>query len=88
MRADYSWRDDLLWDATGAVDERDGEESYGLLNLSATYEFERWSLTAFGRNVTDEVYAMNGFVNSRVVGANWQQRGRPAEWGLRVTAEF
>jgi len=88
LRADYSWRDELLWDATGAVDERDGEDSYGLLNVSATYEFERWSLTAFGRNVTDEVYAMNGFVNSRVVGANWRQRGRPAEWGLRATAEF
>ena len=88
VRADYSWRDELLWDATGAVDERDGEDSYGLLNLSATYEFERWSLTAFGRNVTDEVYAMNGFVNSRVVGANWQQRGRPAEWGVRATVDF
>ena len=88
LRADYSWRDDLLWDATGAADDRDGEDSFGLLNLSATYEFERWSLTAFGRNVTDEVYAMNGFVNSRVVGANWRQRGRPAEWGLRASAEF
>lgn len=88
LRADYSWRDELLWDATGAVDERDGEDSYGLLNVSATYEFDRWSITAFGRNVTDEVYAMNGFVNSRVVGANWRQRGRPAEWGLRATAQF
>ncbi|MCY4256292.1 MAG: TonB-dependent receptor [Gammaproteobacteria bacterium] len=88
LRADYSWRDELLWDATGAADDRDGEDSYGLLNLSATYDFERWSLTAFGRNVTDEIYDMNGFVNSRVVGANWRQRGRPAEWGLRATAQF
>ena len=88
LRADYSWRDDLLWDATGVRDDRDGEEPYGLLNVSATYEFENWSITAFGRNVTDEAYGMNGFANSRVVGAAWLQRGRPAEWGLRATVEF
>ena len=88
LRADYSWRDELLWDATGVREDRDGEDSYGLLNLSATYEFETWSLTAFGRNVTDEAYAMNGFANNRVVGANWRQRGRPAEWGLRATLQF
>ena len=54
LRADYSWRDDLLWDATGEREDRDGQEAYGVLNLNATYEFEGWALSVFGRNVTDE----------------------------------
>ena len=31
---------------------------------------------------------MNGFANNRVVGAAWQQRGRPSEWGIRATVNF
>jgi outer membrane receptor protein involved in Fe transport len=56
-RADLLGSDDFYFDASH--DQK--SEPYTLLNLRLGYEFENWSIHAWGRNVTDERYAVRGF---------------------------
>jgi iron complex outermembrane receptor protein len=56
-RADLIGSDDFYFDASH--DQK--SQPYALLNLRAGYEFDTWSVYAWGRNVTDERYAVRGF---------------------------
>jgi outer membrane receptor protein involved in Fe transport len=56
-RADLFGSDAFYFDASN--DQR--SQPYALLNLRAGYAAGRWSLQAWGRNVTDERYAVRGF---------------------------
>ena len=56
-RADLAGSDAFYFDASH--DQR--SEPYSLLNLRAGYAGDRWAVFAWGRNVTDERYAVRGF---------------------------
>jgi iron complex outermembrane receptor protein len=51
-RADYEYRGDKYWQ----VDNVDVQDPIHLLDARLGLETERWSLTLWGRNLTDEEY--------------------------------
>lgn len=90
LRADYAWRDLTHYEAAGELEARleEAQDDYGLLNLSATYNSnEGWSVSAYGTNVTDELYRTGVFSSGRV-GSSWEVVGRPAEWGVKLGYDF
>ena len=58
LRADWSYRDDMYGEPTADPGRYTGIDSRSLLNVNVTYEPAQgdWSLSAYGRNVTDERY--------------------------------
>ncbi|MEM9303770.1 MAG: TonB-dependent receptor [Pseudomonadota bacterium] len=56
-RADFTGTDAFFF--SDSHDQR--SESYELLNLRFGYETDSWAVYAWGRNVTDELYAQRGF---------------------------
>ena len=91
FRGDYSWRDLVYFEPEGLLEDRinESQDSYGLLNISATYDSgDNWYISVFGTNITDEHYVTGTFIQTRVVGVEWDIVGRPAEWGVKVGYEF
>ena len=70
----YAWKDDYYISATanadhsiaGYVDNPSMVDAFGLLDASLNWETENWTVSVFGKNLTDEVYLMS-FLD---VGAN------------------
>jgi iron complex outermembrane receptor protein len=58
LRADWSYRDDMYGEPTADPGRYTAIDSRSLLNVNVTYEPAEgdWSLSAYGRNVTDERY--------------------------------
>lgn len=54
-RADYTWTDDT--DTDSALDPRSLQSSYGLLNGRIGWRNDRWDISAWVTNATDEDYA-------------------------------
>ena len=82
--ARYVWTDDLYTDNA----ERSEREDVGLLDASIGYRSPEglWSISLFGRNLTDEVYAdsrtlVPPLFDTRKVNA-------PRRWGVELTVEL
>lgn len=65
-------------------------DAYELFNASVGYEAQNWSVKLWGRNLTDEEYAVRGFYfgNDPRTGYEsngWIQLGEPRRYGLTVT---
>ena len=56
VRADYSWKSKLWFDATQSV----ANDAHGVLNLRMGLEDETFSLIAYVDNLTDESYFLSG----------------------------
>ena len=88
MRADYSFRDDMYGEPSADPSRFTQIESRDLVNVDITYEPADgdWSVSAYGKNVTDERYD-NGRLNTGdyvlVILSN-----DASEYGLRVTRDF
>ena len=88
MRADYSFRDDMYGEPSADPSRFTQIESRDLINLDITYEPADgdWSVSAYGKNVTDERYD-NGRLNTGdyvlVILSN-----DASEYGVRVTRDF
>ena len=65
--ANYAWKDDYWVGANTAYTMADGtdhygnnpvglNEAYGLLDMSLSYETDNWTVSVFGKNLTDEDY--------------------------------
>ncbi len=76
-------------------DSRGLQDSYSLVNVSAGIQAAdgRWSVVAWGRNVTDKEYIVN--LGNAAVPGNFGIRGSkvvylgdPANYGLRATMNF
>jgi iron complex outermembrane recepter protein len=84
LQAVYRYKDDM---ATTFLNEPFGiAEGHGLLDASASYQYENWNVRVFGRNLTDE-----DEVNSALsVGGlfSFQARRAPRTWGVQVTWEL
>ena len=86
-RAEYSYRDDVFFTPDNtAFASQDG---YSLLNLSAGVSFDegRWTISAFGTNVTGEEFLIDA---STVVPGllQYTQRGEPSFYGGEVRLAF
>jgi outer membrane receptor protein involved in Fe transport len=83
-RADLFGSDAFYFDASN--DQR--SRPYALLNLRAGYATDRWSLHAWGRNVTDERYAVRGFYFGleppNFADRLYVQQGDPRQFGVTL----
>jgi len=88
VRADYSFRDDMYGEPSADPGRFTQIDSRDLVNFDVTYEpvDGNWSISAYGRNVTDERYD-NARLNTGdyvlVILSN-----DASEFGVRVTKDF
>jgi iron complex outermembrane receptor protein len=82
LDAHGKYRSRFYLDAEG-LEER-SQDGYPLLDARATYRLpgERYEVALFGRNLTDEDYAVSGF---GFIGYN-TFRGAPRQWGVELRA--
>ncbi len=89
-QAAWSWRDDAWNDLEVSNERRAKMGSYGVLNLSTGIDSERWSLSLYASNVTDErgqidigdpgYFSPSGLdfnrnhIRPRSIGLRWSQR--------------
>jgi iron complex outermembrane receptor protein len=87
-RVDWRYQSDVYKDAINFPDLH--QDGYHLLDLGLTYfsENEKWEVSVFGRNVTDEQYIVSGFANALQYGTAAATIGRPAEWGVTFAYHF
>ncbi|RSY82003.1 TonB-dependent receptor [Sphingomonas koreensis] len=81
-RASYSWRSSYFVDVLNTPAARQG--AHGLLDLSLGIKKDRYSLTFFGRNITNVL--VKDLVNTVVVPI--QYGGEPATYGVTLNASF
>ncbi|MFC7048683.1 TonB-dependent receptor [Emcibacter nanhaiensis] len=88
FRGDYSYRSKFANDATNTPQLI--QDGYGLLNGGITLDFveKGLSVTAYGRNLTDEHYIMSGWADIGSIGLIDGTWGRPREWGVTVNYNF
>lgn len=67
-------------------------DSYALLNLSLRYQAQNWSISFWGRNVTDESYDTRGYFFGQeppdYPSKLWTSKGDPAQFGVTVRMNF
>ncbi len=87
-RADYNYRSAVQYGAANAPLEH--QAGYGLLNLRVTWtdRSDRFSLAAFGLNVTNVRYWSNAQDVRGPLGVAFAQIGAPAEWGVEAGFKF
>jgi iron complex outermembrane receptor protein len=88
LRADWSFRDDMFGEPSSLPGRFTKIDSRDLINLDVTYEPADgdWSVSAYGKNVTDERYdnaRLNVTDYILVIMSN-----DASEFGVRVTKEF
>ena len=68
-------------------------DSYDLLNASLTWTHQQWQATLWGRNLTDEDYAVRGYYfgndpRDDYTSKDYTQLGEPLRYGLSVKLDF
>lgn len=88
LRADYSYRSEVVFNAVNGPLE--GGDDVGLLNARASYTFggERWSISVYLLNATDELYVSNGQDVTGALGVAFNAVGPPREWGAELAYRF
>jgi outer membrane receptor protein involved in Fe transport len=88
VRTEVTGRDSYYFD--DSHDQR--SDPYSLLNASVGWRKDRWSVTAWGRNLGNESYALRGFYfgNEPPDFPNklYIQRGDPRAFGITVSYVF
>lgn len=81
LHADVRGVGPLYWD------ERNEAEQgfYALLNASARFSYDAYSLTLWGRNLTDTQYSTFYFVSMK---NRFLQQGKPLQWGATLSWNF
>lgn len=86
-RVDYTWSDDVYNDLanTPAI----LQEAYSLLSARITYGpfTDRWELSLWGTNLTDEEYIASGFI-ATAFGPSLYVAAPPAQYGASITLRF
>ncbi|NKB38730.1 MAG: TonB-dependent receptor [Gammaproteobacteria bacterium] len=87
-RLDWSYRSAVNKDALNFPSL--AQDAITLLNAGVTYisADDKWEVSAFGKNITDERYIVSGFANGLAQATSTVNLGRPAEWGLSVKYRF
>jgi hypothetical protein len=90
-QAAWSWRDEAWNDLELSNERRAKMESYGVLNLSTGIENERWTLSLYANNVTDELGQIDigdpGYASPSGLDFN-RNHIRPRNIGLRWSQRF
>lgn len=80
--AQYSYNDGYYF----APDNRQRQKSFGLLNMSLTYEMvNNWSLELWGRNLTDEKHYSTQLASEF---SDWVVRAAPRTYGVNVRYQY
>ncbi|WP_428630024.1 TonB-dependent receptor [Sphingopyxis sp.] len=82
---DYS-RGPLPVVASGKFGE--GEGKYWIANARATYTMGRYSISVWGKNLTDKVYYPFGISLENLFGNGYRVRAQPRTYGAEVTVRF
>jgi iron complex outermembrane recepter protein len=77
-RVDYNYRSRFYFD----VLQLSPQAGYGLLNTGLTYDIARWSVTVYGRNLTDERYLSYAYNTTEGV------PGEPRIFGIAARVKF
>jgi len=87
-RIDWAYKSDIEHDQLNSPVGL--QEAYGLLNarLSYTSVDNKWSLSLFGTNLTDERYIMAATDLSNTLAFGEVQWARPSEWGVSFRYNF
>ena len=88
FRADYNHRSSVFYGAGNAPLEF--QKGFGLLNLRAqwTDRSDRFTLAAFGTNVTDVRYRSSAQDVRQALGVAFATISPPAEWGVEAGVKF
>lgn len=86
--ADVSYRSELFFSPEN--DPVLAEDATTLLNARAGFSFkeDRWTLLAWGRNLTDETYAVGRANGVIIPGQRTQNLGAPLTWGVEIRGQF
>ena len=64
-------------------------DSYKIINYSANLDLGNSLLvTIYGKNITDELYQVNGFGSADIAGFFTMYYGPPREFGFKVSKNF
>ncbi|MFK7957654.1 MAG: TonB-dependent receptor [Lysobacterales bacterium] len=87
LRGDYIYTDDIFNDSQNSPFLF--QDAYDMVNLALSYTAsdERWSLTGFVKNATDERFITSGDSNFGL-GFHEGNLNRPREYGLRLNYNF
>ncbi|GAB5457894.1 MAG: TonB-dependent receptor [Henriciella sp.] len=88
-RVDYSWQDQIYFTVFNL--NAASQDSYGTLKARATYRTadEKYSVSLFGDNLTDEEYFTNQILTGTTYGAQFVGNlGAPQTFGIELTATY
>ncbi len=89
IRPEFHWQDEMYFNAFNRESIR--QKSWHTLNLHAIYmsSDEHWSISLFGRNLGNEDYVTNMFVESTLLGAVAVANvAKPRTYGVEVAYRF
>ena len=89
VRPEFNWQDEMYFNAFNR--ELIRQDSWHTLNLRATYmsSDEDWSVTLFGRNLGNEDYITNMFVEATLIGsAVVANVAKPRTYGIEFAYHF
>ena len=86
-RLSYAWRSKIFFESdNNTIDINSSESSLGLVDASASYKVESWTVGVWGRNLTDERYRRQALNSTGNAQRNiWAE---PRTYGVRVGYEF
>lgn len=83
---DYNFTDDYF--LTGDLDPLQVQNGYGLFNFRTGLRAENWMIMAYGRNITDELYAQGGFSVPLAQGSQGTYMTPGETYGIQVSYQF
>jgi iron complex outermembrane receptor protein len=86
-RLAYAWRSKIFFESdNNTIDINSSEGSLGLVDASASYKVDSWTIGVWGRNLTDERYRRQALNSTGNAQRNiWAE---PRTYGVRVGYEF
>jgi len=73
---------------TGDLDSNSYQDALELYNFRTGLRTENWTVMAYGRNITDELYATGGADLPVASGSHFIYSGTTAIYGLTLAYEF
>ncbi|HEY6642468.1 TonB-dependent receptor [Povalibacter sp.] len=88
-RVDYAWRSKVYFEVQNTTNPMLQQQAYGIVNARINLDLSAgWSLSAFGTNLTDELYMLSAYSQP---GLGLNALFQPAiqrEWGLTAKYSF
>lgn len=86
-RVSYAWRSSIFFESdNNTIDPNSSEGTLGLVDASASYKVDSWTVGVWGRNLTDQRYRRQ--VLNSTGSAQRSIWAEPRTYGLRVGYEF